>query len=275
MDENAWRQLLLQNGMNSFKNIQTFKEILINNRGYVIEKPSDELVLILFSGGMNSTVLIDRVIQTWNCKVILLYLKRGSDAQLWEEQAVDYLYEFYKMKFPQNILDCIKLDVPIPTPVNQEYLDRNRQKIFGSPLLNTTMWNYAFMQAVYLSGKYRTTIRSILIGSTLEDELNPELGSAAILASTINVCICMGLWYYQILAPWLDGSFGKPQTKAALLDYAYQYAIPLEKTRSCTENSEKPCGKCLACMNRNNAPLRVSEISRNLETTLLSDSKKE
>ncbi len=162
--EETWKRILIQNNLNYGKNMDLIKEIFMKNRGYVTEAPKEELVMLLFSGGINSTVLIDLCVRTWNCKVLLLYIRNGAANQTWEEQAVDFFYQFYKSRYPKNILDCVKLDVQIPLVMNKEYLDRNCQKIIGLPLQNSLLWNNAFTQMVYFSGKYRTNISNIARG---------------------------------------------------------------------------------------------------------------
>ncbi len=76
------------------------------------------------------------------------------------------------------------------------------------------------------------------MGSTKEDENSPESGSLSILIGSLNACICMGVWYYQILAPYLDQSFGKVMSMLDLLQYCNQWQIPIEKTRSRSEGME-------------------------------------
>jgi len=257
--ESPWWRLLSLYGKNYAQNKESLQEFLKVNRGYISEIPHGETVIVLFSGGMDSTILIDRLITAWDCKVILLFYKRDAKNEIWEEQAVDFFYDFYKKRYPTHILELIKLAVQIPIRLNKEHLDRERQKVMGLPLRNATFWMNAFSQAVYLSGKYQTTIRTVIVGSIGEDEGSPESGSLALLAGTINVCICMGLWYYQLIGPFLDGLFGKIWAKEDLFVYAEKYQIPIEKTRSCFEETSEPCGKCLACNNRMNAQIKSSK----------------
>lgn len=251
MDENYWRKFLDLYGKYYKRNIELLQKFLILNRGYIFEKPYEEVVMVLCSGGMDSTTLVDLVIKSWNSKVIMTYFKRDSKNEKWEEMAVEYFYDFYKNKYPDNILELLKIEVQIPLRQNKEYFDRNRQKILGLPMRNSTMWNNAIAQAVYLNGKYKTTIRTILVGSVKEDRDNPESGPLSLLSQTINACICTAIWNWQIHSPLIDDSIRAGGfSKKDLIEYAYQNEIPIEKTRSCFENTEIPCGVCLACKNR-------------------------
>jgi 7-cyano-7-deazaguanine synthase in queuosine biosynthesis len=244
-------------------NVKKIQDILIQNRGYIKETPKDEHVLLLCSGGMDSTILIDMVIRYWNCNVIVVYFQRNAKNQKWEEKAVEYFYDFYKQRFPNNIKDYLKINLEIPLRLNKEHFDRTRQKVLGLPLRNTVMWGNAFAQAVYLSGKYTTTIRTILIGSVEEDITSPESGILSVLSQTLHTCIAMGVWYYQLLAPFIEKSFGSVICKVDLLKYAKEFQIPIEKSRSCFEADEQPCNKCLGCENRNHAYAQFAEIEKN------------
>ena len=253
MSEQYWRRLLEQNGKLYRQNVNSIKLILNENRGFVAEIPTNEYVLLLFSGGMDSTILVDLIVRKWNCKIILLYFRRNARNQIFEEESVEFFFDFYKNRFPNNVLELQKLEIEIPSRVNKEYLDRARQNILGLPLRNSTMWDNAFAQAVFLSGKYKTTIRTIVVGSVKEDETSPESGILSILAFNLHVCISMGVWHYQLLAPFIDGTMEKSYRKLDLLQYAKQFQIPIEKTRSCFGNTKESCNACLACENRNKA----------------------
>jgi 7-cyano-7-deazaguanine synthase len=253
MSEEYWRRLLEQNGKMYRQNVNSIKSILNENRGFAAEIPTNECVLLLFSGGMDSTILVDVIVRKWNCKLILLYFRRNARNQIFEEESVDYFFDFYKKRFPDNVLELQKLEIEIPSRVNKEYLDRARQNIMGLPLRNSTMWDNAFAQAVFLSGKFKTTIRTIIVGSVKEDETSPESGILSILAFNLHGCISMGVWYYQLLAPFIDGTMEKSYRKLDLLQYAKQFQIPIEKTRSCFGSDKESCGTCLACQNRNKA----------------------
>ncbi|MHA1684014.1 MAG: 7-cyano-7-deazaguanine synthase [Promethearchaeota archaeon] len=251
MDEVYWQKMLNLNGLAYRKRAEAIRAILRETRGYTFEIPRGEIVLILYSGGMDSTPLIDLVIKSWGCRVILLYFRRDSRNQRWEEEAVDYFNGFYSKRYPGSILELVKLDIQIPSRVNKEYLEKSRKEIMGLPMRNATMWANATTQAVYLSGKYGETIRTILVGSVPDDHDNPESGYLSVLSQSLHTCICLGLWMYQFGAP-LAGDSLKPggYTKQELVAYSKENEIPIKKSRSCFSDSKIPCGTCLACKNR-------------------------
>lgn len=261
MAENPWKRLLHRGGQYYWENVAALKALLARNRGYAWEPPRGEHVILLCSGGMDSTVLVDWVIRHWDCRVILLYFRRHSKNQRWEEEAVDFFHAFYRDRYPAHVVELVKLDVEVPSRLNKEYMDRERQAVFMLPMRNATLWTNAFTQAVYLSGKYDTTIRTVLVGSICEDLTTPESGVLALLAGTVLACVGMGLWFYQLLAPYYGGyptrdTAESAMDKVALLQYAREHAIPVERSRSCFGATEDPCNECLACINRNKAYAR-------------------
>jgi len=267
VNEEYWQRMLNLYGKNYKRNISILLDFLKLNRGYVFEDPIDEMIIILCSGGMDSTILIDLVIKNWNSKVIIIYFKRDAKNEKWEEKAVDYFYDFYKRRYPSKVIELLKLKVQIPLRINKGYFDRNRQKILGLPMRNSTMWNNAVTQAVFLSGKYKTTIRTILVGSVKDDRDNPESGPLSLLSQTINTCICTAIWNWQIHSPFLDDSFKQGGfSKLDLIRYAVDNKIPIEKTRSCFGAAEDPCGKCLACENRIKAFKNYRNLTQNKNT---------
>jgi 7-cyano-7-deazaguanine synthase len=249
--EEYWFKQLKANATGYQDRIDEIKKSLINARGYVFEKPLGEHVVILLSGGMDSTTLVDLVASQWKSKIILLYFLRDARNQEHEEAAVDFFHAFYKKKYPEQIIDLVKIPVTIPSRTNRPFMDKHRQHVMGLPMRNATMWAMAVTQAVYLSEKYKTTIRTLLVGSVQEDSDSPESGYLSVLSMSLHACICLGIWNFQVNAPLMDNSLVVGgMFKKGLVEYCKQHGIPLEKTWSCFDGSEAPCGKCLACKNR-------------------------
>ncbi|NMC05190.1 MAG: hypothetical protein GYA24_08265 [Candidatus Lokiarchaeota archaeon] len=252
--EEYWFKQLKSNGAGYADRIDEIKRILVNARGYVFEKPIGEHVIILLSGGMDSTALVDLVASEWKAKIILLYFRRDARNQLHEEAAVDFFFEFYKQRYPDLIVELVKIDATIPVRVNRQYMDKNRQHVMGLPMRNATMWAMAVTQSVYLSEKHGTTIRTILAGSVNEDRDSPESGYLSVLSMSLHACICLGVWNVQVNAPLMDNSLVVGgYSKRDLVMHCKRRGIPIERTWSCFDGTPEPCGTCLACKNRDAA----------------------
>lgn len=249
--EETWIKQLKANGAVYRERVDEIKQVLIKARGYVFEKPIDEHVIILLSGGLDSTALVDLVASQWKAKIILVYFRREARNQVYEEAAVDFFHRFYKERYSELVVELLKIDAPVPAKVNRQFMDKTRQHVMGLPMRNATMWAMAVTQSVYLSEKYKTAVRTILTGSVNEDSDSPESGYLSVLSMSLHACICLGVWNVQVNAPLMDNSL-RPggYFKRDLVRHCKSHAIPIERTRSCFEASAEPCGKCLACKNR-------------------------
>jgi len=239
-------------------NLITIEGILQKERGYVSRIPEGEPVIALYSGGMDSTVMINKVIEEWDVDVFPFFVKRGARAEAYEETAFDYFEEFYQSRFPRKMCKGAKLEMEIPPSQFKRYFPTELSLTVGHPLRNSTMANLAVMYAVALNGELGTDIKTILVASVRDDNTEPELGPLSLRSNTLNTCIQMGDWSWQVISPFTDLKLvEKPLEKVDLLRYAISNAIPLEKTRTCFSADELADGSCFACEKR----LRAFELA--------------
>ena len=66
--------------------MRSIEKILIEKRGCVFKIPKNQPVVLLASGGLDSTVALDKIIRDWNVKVYPLFIKRGAKAEKFEER---------------------------------------------------------------------------------------------------------------------------------------------------------------------------------------------
>ena len=237
--------------LNYSSNLKKIEEILLSERNFVSKPPIKEDVVVLCSGGLDSSVMIQKVIEDWNAKLHFLFFKRGARAEKYEERAYDFFVDFYRKRFPENIVDSIKVNYEIPPKRFKKHFPWELKKTVGHPLRNSTMQNLAVMYAVALNGKYKLNIRTILTGYVGEDKTEPELGLLSLRSQTLNTCINLGDWGWQITSPLTDLCLTKePIYKTDLIKYAVEKNIPLDKTRTCFSSEEIADGTCFACIKR-------------------------
>ncbi len=233
------------------RNLTTIEKILIQERGYASRPPENEDVVVLYSGGLDSSIMLDLIIQEWNVKVHPIFFKRGARAEKFEEAAFDYFVKFYSERYPNNIGDATKVVYEIPPKNFKETFPKELSLTVGLPLRNSTMENLAVMYAVSLNGKYNLNIKTILTGAIADDETDPENSMLSLRSQTLNTCINTGDWSWQITSPLTDRVFREePVSKANLIFYARDRGLPLEKTRSCFSPDEIADGTCFACKKR-------------------------
>ncbi|MBU0666027.1 MAG: 7-cyano-7-deazaguanine synthase [Nanoarchaeota archaeon] len=232
-------------------NIQKINNILMAERGFISRTPKDEDVVMLCSGGLDSIVMVDKVISEWNSRVHLLFFKRGARAEKHEEEAFDYFELFYKRKYSEKMGAVKKFDYQIPPKSFKNSFPKEWAQTIGHPLRNSTMQNLAVNYAAALNGKYDLNIKTILSGSVAEDGTEPELGLLSLRTQTLNTCVQMGDWEWQITSPMTDPELvTKPIYKTDLIIYAMNNFIPLDRTRTCFSSDEKADGTCFACKKR-------------------------
>lgn len=235
---------------NYFQNIKAIENILQKERHYVSKVPENKDVIVLCSGGLDSSVMIQKIIEDWNVRVHPLFFRRGARAEEYEEQAFDFFVDFYRKRFPDNIGELFKLKVEIPPADFKRYFPENLALTQGHPLRNSTMQNLAVMYAVSLQGK-GIEARTIFSGSIDDDVTEPELGLLSLRAQTLSTCIQLADWRWNITSPLTDSYLAeKPISKGDLIKYALEKFIPLEKTRTCFSSERTADRTCFACKKR-------------------------
>jgi 7-cyano-7-deazaguanine synthase len=238
--------------------IEWLEEKLLKKRGYVFKIPHDEDVIFLMSGGLDSTVAVDMVIKEWNVKIFPLFFRRGQAAQELEEKAFDFFVDFYKKRYPNNIViteeELMKITCNIPMKRAKECFPIKRVQEVGYPGRNCKMWEFAVDTAIALNNKYGSNIRTILVGSVDEDKYTPESGLRSLRSFMVHKCMNLDEWHWQITSPLTDPIVQEiPLNKVHLIKHAVDNGIPLEKTRSCFGSSHLADGTCAACKYRKTA----------------------
>jgi 7-cyano-7-deazaguanine synthase in queuosine biosynthesis len=235
-------------------NVGLLEDILMNERGFITRLPLNEDIVVLYSGGLDSTIMIDMMIKEWNVRVHPLYIRRGAKADRHEEAAVDYFYDYFSKKYPDNMGELKKISYEVPPKEFKEGFAKELAMAQGHPLRNATLQNIAVMYAVSLNGRYGLDIKTITAGSVGDDYTEPESGILSLRSQTLNACINLGDWDWQIISPLTDHIIrDKPIYKKDLVMYAVKNNIPLEKTRSCFSADEEADGTCFACQKRQKA----------------------
>jgi len=232
------------------KNLASVESILNTERSYVSRAPVNEPIIALMSGGLDSTVMVSKIIEDWKVKVYPLFINRGARAKKYEEKAFDYFVSFFQQRFPENFLAPYKLEVEIPPREMKESFPMELALTTGHPLRNSTMQNLAVMYAVSLIGK-GIEAKTIFSGSVAEDNTEPELGLLSLRAQTLNTCISLADWSWQITSPLTDPNLTKKTiNKPDLIAYSMEKFIPLDKTRTCFSSDKLADGACHACKKR-------------------------
>lgn len=261
--------ILFSNRQEDPELLKMTEDILKYRRGYVFKVPKNEDIVLLASGGLDSTVTIDLIIREWNVRVHPLFIRRSARATPFEESAFDYFTNFYRERFPNNFMESFKVESEIPPIVLKKYKMVDRLSKLGHPMRNASLQNIAAQYAAYLYGEKNIRVDTILT-STVGDDTFPHSSLLALRTENLAICIDSGNWDTQLTSPLIDTQIkGRPLFKKDLILYAEKWKIPLEFTRTCIEGCEIPDGTCNECMERLHAfeiaqrkdPINYQEIN--------------
>jgi 7-cyano-7-deazaguanine synthase in queuosine biosynthesis len=230
---------------NHAENLAAIDAILRRERAYVFEIPHGEDVVALMSGGLDSTVMADLVMDEWKCRVHPVFVRRGARAQRWEEEAFDFFCGHFGLKKP------MKIDAEVPPKALKPHFSAAVQRVIGHPMRNATLQNLGVMAAVAINARDGLSIRTVFSGSVADDGTGPELGLLGLRVQMLSTCVHLADWTWQVTSPMTDPCARKaPLFKRDLLARARARGIPVGRTRSCFEASKRPCGTCTGCEKR-------------------------
>lgn len=226
------------------------KDILIEKRGYDTKIPLNENVILLMTGGLDSSVGAELCIKEWNVTVYPLYIKRGATAQQWEIESLEKVYEYLRSKYPTNIKKPFYIDSKIPASEIKGGLDQNRVFTKGHPLRNTIMQMFAIQYGVMLNDQ-KVEVNSVLTGSVGSDFF-PGSRQIDLQLNTLTVCQNLEEWKWQIISPFHMNLLNntEPLKKIDLIRWGIENKFPFELTRTCTRGGQISCGECNECKER-------------------------
>jgi len=226
-------------------------------RGFVSRFPKNKKIVMIISGGLDSVVTSARLIEDYGLELFPLHIRRGQTNSVAENKSVDYFTKYFQKRYGKSKFHTpqkISVNVP-PTEFKSELLPYTRVK--GHPMRDPIMHLLAVEYAVAASQKVDEDIKTVYCAIVPEDYF-PHSSLDGLRANTINTCINMGDWEWQISSPNIDPYLSKdPFGKSEEITWAISRNIPVGKTISCNEASEKTnylaCGKCKSCFRRNSA----------------------
>ena len=243
--------IVKENQKNFKDTLQRVESILLNERGFITKIKAGQPLVLLMSGGLDSIVSVSYIIETYKAEIYPLFIKRGARAEKYEIESALYYTDFYKKKYPGKIHDLFVLEADIPSSALKKDFPKERINAIGHPLRNSTLQNYAVMYATYLNGKFNTSISTIFTGSVGDDTTCPELSILSLRSQTLNVCLNLGDWSWQITSPLIDPLLSKDVIfKKDLILWAKEKNIPLNKTRTCVSDTPIADGTCNECRRR-------------------------
>lgn len=229
--------------------VTIYESILLKKRGWVTNWPKK--AVFIYSGGMDSTCTIAKIIEEKKVEIYPLFIDRGQTNVEFERQSAKYFESFFIDKY-KNQFHClkeIKIDVP-PEEIKKELKTYSFK--YGYPLRNTLMQMVGVQYAVSLLNR-NIQINSVFCAQVFDDPF-PHSTLAALRATTVAVCQNLGEWGWQITSPNIDPFIETDLfSKKEMIQWASKRGFPIEKTRSCYTSNKVHCGVCLSCLRRQSA----------------------
>jgi len=231
--------------------------LLQKQRGYVSKYPENKKAVIVISGGLDSITLSAYLIEEKGMELFPLHIQRGQTNSVAEDRAVDYFTKFFQEKYGKHRFHKpVKIATNIPPQEFKSDLFPYTKRA-GHPMRDPLIHLLGVEYAVAASQKFKTDIKTVFCAIVPEDYF-PHSTLGGLRANTINTCINMGDWGWQITSPNIDpfltvDLIGKEEE----IVWAMKHDIPIERTVSCNEANERtnflPCGTCSSCKRRREA----------------------
>jgi len=207
--------------------------------------------IVCVSGGISSTILFEKIAKERG-KINIIYSDIGQKANLKEIESIEYLCEKYKDKIENKYM----LNHKNFSTINENSLVFDDIKVPLGDLRNKkTTFDYIplwitriLTEAVAIAYKIGTQSApvNIYIGLHEKDNFNnPEYNRLFI--SLFNKIVEYGLPYrrfIKIIVPFINYSYDQ------IISLGKKLKTDFDKTWSCYDKCDTPCGKCNKCLLR-------------------------
>ncbi len=206
--------------------------------------------VFVFSGGMDSTMTIARLLSEKKIEIFPVFINRGQTNLRYERKSVIYFNNFFGARYPNLYHEFVELKIDVP-PVKLKDSILPYTKLHGHPLRNTVIQMIGVQYAISLLSSNHV-IKTVLCAQVPDDPF-PHSTLASLRANTVNVCENLNEWDWQITSPNMDPLLDQGYGKTEMIKWSFGKNLPLEKTRSCYTSKAKHCGTCLTCRRRKEA----------------------
>lgn len=229
------------------KILKQIENIILSHRKYIFFPPVNQRIVMLLSGGLDSTICVAKIIEEWNCIVYPLFVRRHHRSTKYEEKAIDLISKEYIKKYPDNFIKPKKIDIVLP-PAEFKIEPKLRYKKMGHEPLRNMCFNALGVQyAIWLNYNQNFDIKTIFIATTGDDFL-PNCSIQSYRVSTIMACVDQNDWTWQITSPFIEPYLKDiPFYKRDNILWAAKNKLPLQHTRTCINDCEIADGTCIEC----------------------------
>ncbi len=198
----------------------------------------NEKIVVLWSGGLDSTGLIKIILNNYEGEVFPLFLKHGQRNTEFESKSVEHYTKIFFKDYKSRFHEPFIVTTDIPAPEFKKHNFESRTYLRNSDMINNAIR--------FAAGK---NISTIVLATFDYDMGDGQPKFFKIKEQETEIAIP---YKVRIFSPFFEGDF-PCNTKPGLIDYCKKLGFDLSYTRSCYESSEFPCEKCPACTVRQEA----------------------
>lgn len=253
---------IAKNPLEDIEYIKNIERQLKKRRGYVFKMPKPGTpVILMFSGGLDSTTICDILLRKYGLQVYPLHLRRGQIRMPIEEKAVADLSKYFSKEFPKLYHQPQIVNAFIPplefrfdvTAHAESKANKKNKQWLGIPMYTSMAAEYAVNYAIYLEKTKGIKIRNIFFGIMSKDGLVMKYETLTFLRSVTNhICQLMGDYSWQVSSLPVEKELGYYFDKEPLIQWCAEYNLPIHKSFSCLDPHYFHCGSCYYCQRRKN-----------------------
>ncbi len=259
-------------GLENLNSIKMVESFLLRKRGYVFKmpKPGDSVILLV-SGGIESTITWALLLEKYKLNVYPLFLHRGLHRKKRELAAVKFFSTYFQKKYPGLFHNFKEYSTHLPPPEleratfnptkyyhplrileNLESSSNHSEIINSHGILPFTFSLYGVAYANYLWDHLNIKVTTIFSGVAPGDgDFVASQTFSALRATLFSSCVATANYQWQITSVAFEKEIGHWLEKHDLIKIAGQMNLPLEKTWSCYHSGKYQCGDhCLTCRYR-------------------------
>ncbi|MFZ5845096.1 MAG: 7-cyano-7-deazaguanine synthase [Patescibacteria group bacterium] len=265
-----WRRLATRQYEN-IDLIKTIEAFFKEKRGYVFKMPRPgTAVILLISGGLDSTIICEVLLKYYHLKVYPLFLHQGRTRTIRQKEALSFFADLWQRRYPKLFIPPREFSTKFPPPEIEKSISDtlnylSPQRILESLDLQSAMVNplsayglgyvYPFLASLYATYlfdhsylKIRTIFNAVTVG---DGTVVPGQSFTALRATLLLLCAATGDYNWQFASPALEKEIGHWWEKSDLIKLGQGLKLPLEKTWSCYRGGKYQCGdRCLTCLSR-------------------------
>lgn len=246
---------IIKNKKDKKKSCFEDKKLIKNIDNWIINKTQKKIVdpnnikkaIVLFSGGLDSTVLIYFLVKVLNIEIYPCYVADQPRSKKEIKRAKDILRELRKTNSHLvNKLYVFKNFSVGSWAYKNKELDKNNRELVN--MIIDFRHQYAFMYSQILKQTKNIDIKTIICGITKDDSIyNPAQTLTAIRLQQQKLMFLSSNKNWIFFSPFAEEGFKQLSTKKDLITLGNKLGVPLFKTWSCFKSGPFHCGKCGNC----------------------------